>query len=169
MVFFRTQKIQKSSFRTMVLSSTIGLFPDQGPLLDQWSGFLVVLFIVFLGNCFQKFGRPPFKKSIQALLERKGKGKEFRWVSNTLARGPRFGPNVLPIFLSHFPFYSTSTACCNQVLWKLQCKFLHFKSTRADVHYASASFGTTPPTYITLPYPGFEPGTFGFQVGNATN
>ena len=21
----------------------------------------------------------------------------------------------------------------------------------------------------TLPYPGFEPGTFGFQVGNATN
>jgi hypothetical protein len=31
------------------------------------------------------------------------KGKEFRWVSNTLARGPRFGPDVLPIFLSHFP------------------------------------------------------------------
>jgi hypothetical protein len=58
----------------------------------------------------------------------------------------------------------------NQVLWKFQCKFLHFKkSTRADVHYASASFGTTPPTYITLPYPGFEPDTFGFQVGNATN
>jgi hypothetical protein len=44
----------------------------------------------------------------------------------------------------------------------------HFKSTRADVHYASASFGTSPPTYITLPYLGFEPGTFGFQVGNAT-
>jgi hypothetical protein len=57
----------------------------------------------------------------------------------------------------------------NQVLWKLQCKFLHFTSTRADVHYAFASFGTTPPTYITLPYPGFEPGTFGSQVGNATN
>jgi hypothetical protein len=57
----------------------------------------------------------------------------------------------------------------NQVLWKLQCKFLHLKSTRADVHYAFASFGTTSPTYITLPYPGFEPGIFGFQVGNATN
>jgi hypothetical protein len=57
----------------------------------------------------------------------------------------------------------------NQILWKLQCKFLHFKSTRADFHYASASFGTTPPTYITLHYPGFELGTFGFQVGNATN
>jgi hypothetical protein len=37
----------------------------------------------------------------------------------------------------------------NQVLWKHQYKSLHFKSTRADVHHASASFGTTPLTYIT--------------------
>jgi hypothetical protein len=42
-------------------------------------------------------------------------------------------------------------------------------SQTAYVHYASASFRTTPPTYLTLPYPGFEtPPPFGFHVGNAT-
>jgi hypothetical protein len=100
------------------------------------------------------------------------KGKKFRGVSNTLTCGPRFGPNVLPIFLYRI-FLPQFKYCMllvgNQVLWKLQWKFLHLKSTRADVQYASASFGTMPPTYITLPSLGFEPGTLGFQVGNATN
>jgi hypothetical protein len=100
----------------------------------------------------------------------KGKGKEFGWVSITPARGPLFGPNVLPfsitIFLLQYKYCMLLVG--NQVLWKLQCKSLHFKSTKADVHYASASFGTTSPSYITLPYLGFEPGTFGFQVSNAT-
>jgi hypothetical protein len=73
------------------------------------------------------------------------KGNEFRWLSNTLGCGPRLGPIVLPIFLPHFPSYCMLLVG-NQVLWKLQCKFLHFKFTRADVHYTSASFGTKPPT-----------------------
>jgi hypothetical protein len=33
----------------------------------------------------------------------KVKGKEFGWVSITPARGPLFGPNVLPIFYHIFP------------------------------------------------------------------
>jgi hypothetical protein len=67
-------------------------------------------------------------------LRKRGFGKEFRWVINTLARGPQFGPNVLPILLPHFP----STA-----------QVLHFASWQSgSLETACASFGTTPTTYI---------------------
>jgi hypothetical protein len=81
-------------------------------------------------------------KSLKPCKEREE--KEFRWVSNTLARVPRFGPNVLPIFYRIFlPQHKYCILLVgNQVLWKHQCKFL-LKSTRAAVHYASASCGTT--------------------------
>jgi hypothetical protein len=92
---------------------------------------------------------------------RKGKERKGIRMSEyiTPARGPLFGPNMLPIFYHIFP--STVQVYCmllvgNQVLWKHQCKSLHFKSTRADVHYTSASFGTTPPTLYNLALSGIR-------------
>jgi hypothetical protein len=41
-------------------------------------------------------------KSIEQIQESK-EGKELGWASNTPARGPLFGPNVLPIFYHIFP------------------------------------------------------------------
>jgi hypothetical protein len=119
---------------------------------------------------FESLGYLPYKFRLRM---GKWKGKERNsdgWVT-LLHAGHDLGLMCFPFF--HRIFLPQYKYCMllvgNQVLSKLQCKFLHFKSTRADVHYASALFETTPPTYITLPYPGFEPGTFGFQVGNATN
>jgi hypothetical protein len=87
------------------------------------------------------------------------KGKERNsdgWIT-LLHAGHDLGLMCFPFFYRIFlPQYKYCMLLVgNQVLWKLQCKFLHFKSTRADVHYASASW--------------FKPGTLGFQVGNATN
>jgi hypothetical protein len=45
----------------------------------------------------------------------------------------------------------------------------HYKSTRADVHYASATFKPQLLPMKTFPYPGFELETFVFQVGNTAN
>jgi hypothetical protein len=69
---------------------------------------------------------------IQSAWSRKGKGKEFRWVRNTLARGPRFGPNVLPIFLPHFPSI---------------VQVLHVVSCRAGLRYGNLGNCQGPPTF----------------------
>jgi hypothetical protein len=82
------------------------------------------------------------------------KGKERNsdgWVS-LLHAGHCLGLICFPFSITFFllQYKYCMLLVGNQVLWKHQCKSLHFKSTRADVHYASASFGTTPPTYIIL-------------------
>jgi hypothetical protein len=131
--------------------------PHYAILTDNWE----------LDDIFQEFICRRWFIHLEQTIYHLGKERNSDGWVTLLHAGHNVGIMCFPFFYRVFlPQHKYCMLLVgNKVLWKHQCKSLHFKSTRADVHYASASFGTTPPTYITLPYPGFQPGTFGFQYG----
>jgi hypothetical protein len=60
------------------------------------------VFVFGLGAFFSCWIKKNTTQIFWTTLGKERKGKEFGWVSITPARGPLFGPNVLPIFYHIF-------------------------------------------------------------------